>query len=194
MGMFDNIVDYSFRCPYCGGINIEIQTKDYDCTLDTIMIHEPGSMMTKNHKKRAKCYACWRKEIFSSDKDYNPHPKTRLNIIEGCGQCRGPACYALARAEDYVERGYVSGFGRSFDVQYKTKNGIAITPAIIKNKDNKTLVDIKRKFMKRLNKDKKAKESFNKVLARVAGDWGLAVLEWQYTGADGFKVLHPTAV
>jgi hypothetical protein len=170
MGMFDYLYDSTLRCPYCGGLDIELQTKDYDCVLETIDIHIPGNK---------KCSACtWPINIKKGER---PHPLTNLRSVSAIGSCDSPRCMALSRMRQFVLNGYISGFGRTFDVKYNTdKDGIAIAPAIITQKDNDTLEQIHKHFVKMLSQDKRAKKDFDVVLKRSAGDWGLAVLEWRY--------------
>ena len=172
MGMFDYLHDSTLRCPYCGGMDIELQTKDYDCTLDTIYIHIPG--------EKTKCYAChWL--LIDKKEGRRAHSLTNLRSVSAIGSCDSPRCRALARMRQFVLYGYISGFGRTFDVKYNTdKDGVAIAPAIITQKDNDTLEQIHKHFVKMLSQDKRAKKDFDAAIKRSAGDWGLAVLEWRY--------------
>jgi hypothetical protein len=103
MGMFDNLYDPTLRCPYCGEMfNLELQTKDYDNTLAMIPIHEPGFRKNKNDKgksrKSPKCFACWRRQWFSDDKDVPVHPTTRMSTIQVSGDCKSPSCFCVVPA------------------------------------------------------------------------------------------------
>ena len=197
MGMFDYISDPTLRCPYCGGFNLELQTKDYDSTLATIQIHEPGfkKQKGKDGKKIPKCFACWHAGIFGPDNE-DPkipvHPTTRVRTIEVTGQCNSPACYCLARMRDYADHGYISGFGRTFELTYRTVKGVAVVPATITERDSDTLTSVRQRFEARLREEKDARKSFEDTQRRMGGDWGLAVLMWHWSAAlKGFKVLNP---
>ena len=197
MGMFDNLYDPTLRCPYCGEMfNLELQTKDYDNTLAMIPIHEPGFRKNKNDKgksrKSPKCFACWRRQWFSDDKDVPVHPTTRMSTIQVSGDCKSPSCFCLARMRDYAEHGYISGFGRGFSLTYRTVKGIAVVPATITEKDSDTLGKVRKQFEARLLKDKPAMKSCQACVSAVDGEWGLAVLQWHWSSiSNGFKVVHP---
>jgi len=92
MGMFD-CVHVPVKCPYCGWVTRDGQTKDFDRLL--------------NHFKIGDDVSQWINEGY----------------IDCIYDCRSPSCRAKAEARDIKRQGCRSGFGMLFDVFIEVKRG-----------------------------------------------------------------------
>jgi hypothetical protein len=162
MGLYDHIVDYRLECPFCGDSHhLEIQTKDLDCSMMTYSVHYDGEVIMCKFMEEPKV----------SDK---------LKYIECSAACSSPECFSISRMRDLMERGYISGFGRRFDLEYDVKDQKLIGPARLKHDDKETFEEVKMGFHEYLKNDARMKVEFNKVLNKYCGEYGIAVLHFNY--------------
>lgn len=165
MGMHDRIVDFSLSCPYCGeSSNIEVQTSDLERDMSTYHVH------VKGEKLNPMVALMYRDDPKISD---------QLRVVKGTANCSSPLCLYAAKLEQIVSEGYFSGFGRSFDVFYRVKNGNLIGPAkdILYPSRQRSLLGLKKAFLglMRAENDKRWIET----LKRCNGEFSLAILMYR---------------
>ena len=157
MGMFDNLSDYSIKCPYCGRrLEVHIQTKDLDCQFETYHVWQKGE----------------RNPLKFGETRYKA-PKG-IDRVEAIAVCESPLCKAISKINQIVRRGYFSGIGRGFDIEYRVRNRKIMAPAKIIEKYPVDYKIEKRKFLQKVRNDIRWK----KVLKLCHGDFGLAVLHY----------------
>lgn len=169
MGMFDNIIDYTLKCPYCGQTgHLEIQTKSLDCQLDRYYARPPTPKPSPKKKGLNRLLGLFGRE--------EPKVPTGVKEVVAYGSCSSPLCTYVSRLRQIPRDGYFSGFGRGFDVTYKVSRGRIVAPAVSVRADETPRVGVpatlKRDFLKKTSDDPRWKAC----LAKCGGDFGIAVL------------------
>ena len=166
--MFDTLVDFDLRCPYCGESMInhgsEIQTKNLTDTLSHFIVC--------NHKKKSDCKSS---ELVGYDHAY---VSGKLKYIDAVATCKSSLCRSISRAYQIYALGYTSGFSRWFDVRYPIKNHVVCSPAkIIELDDIKTTpAMVFGECRKHIAATPKLEAKFKKVLKACGDDFALAIL------------------
>lgn len=179
MGTYDNIWDDKLRCPYCGrGRCLEVQTKDLG----------KGMMRYRVHNLE-NCFECEADDWVGS----TPHasvdriPELRgADSIEAIATCKNYLCMAYARATQFVNNGYISGFGRHFFVRYPVTDGYVSHPVeVTGTPEAGSLEELRQAFLKAVKHYPAHERSFNRVREECDGDFWLAVLMWSTSDSKG---------
>jgi len=177
MGMFDYLVDFDAKCPWCGNWNTtEIQTKDTaPQSLAHLYVYHPGCAALVSDEEWAKA-------------------APNMKRVRAHFSCSSPVCGAIARMIQYMKTGY-SGSGSAYwHMEYKiNRGGRVCAPAIFTTGEGYLnewaegkyfRQDFPRVFMEwlepKLKKDRKAREAWRLAMVIGVGDPMLAIHYFHY--------------
>lgn len=186
MGMFDYIEDERVRCPRCGSaLHVEMQTKSI----------EPGwgGTMTRylphyQPRRGVACHGCKPPFSFLMGKDEGHKlPGGHAHVIAAYATCNSPTCRARDRAIDVLERGWTSGGGFHFDVEYRTNDEFMIgRPKVLRRTAEEEgrfadvpMAKLATLLARRARRDPKNRARWSRSMKLAGGQALLAVLDFE---------------